>query len=392
MYSQWCGHCKALAPEWITAAKKLAGSVRVGAVDCDVEKELCGKYEVKGFPTIKSFAVDKQAKPVDYTGAREAAAIVTHGQSLLGAAGAGGGGLVASVPYLEAHRFLFGGPAGTPSVLYLADAAGAKAAKAAPPWLSSLAVKFKDGKTKRVSLGYATDPAVASRFGVDKLPALVAVVPPRPGADASATHYVVRLPSLPLSAAAALKDVKTWLDTVLADEVPAADRLPPPAFPAARVPRKQADVSFAPLTEDNLATACFVPASSSKKGGARACVIALVGAGGADSPPVVVAEALAKKYRNDPLSFVWLDATEQPAFAAALGAPPGHALPTLRVVKPGSRPRVASFDGEFGLSPLSEFVDKVLGGDAHFAPLPALPELVNAEVESAVRDALRDEL
>ena len=42
------GHCKQLAPEYEKAATNLKGIVKVGAVDCDVEKELCGSFEVKG--------------------------------------------------------------------------------------------------------------------------------------------------------------------------------------------------------------------------------------------------------------------------------------------------------------------------------------------------------
>lgn len=78
--SSWCGHCKNLVPEYKKAAGKLNGIVSFGAIDCDqdVNKPLCGQYGIKGFPTIKIFPGDKTNKnkyPIDYNGARTAAAI-----------------------------------------------------------------------------------------------------------------------------------------------------------------------------------------------------------------------------------------------------------------------------------------------------------------------------
>ena len=32
---------------------------RLGAVNCDTEKELCGQHKVEGFPTIKVFGKDQ---------------------------------------------------------------------------------------------------------------------------------------------------------------------------------------------------------------------------------------------------------------------------------------------------------------------------------------------
>ena len=52
-FAPWCGHCKALAPEYEKAAKALEGIVNIAAVDADAHRDLGGQYGVQGFPTIK---------------------------------------------------------------------------------------------------------------------------------------------------------------------------------------------------------------------------------------------------------------------------------------------------------------------------------------------------
>lgn len=74
-FAPWCGHCQALVPEYTKAATALKGVVKVGAVNCDDEKSLPGRFGVRGFPTIKIFGADKK-KPLDYNGARTAQGIV----------------------------------------------------------------------------------------------------------------------------------------------------------------------------------------------------------------------------------------------------------------------------------------------------------------------------
>ena len=55
-YAPWCGHCKALDPEWKSAAEQLEGSgVRLAAVDATENEQLAQRFEIKGFPTIKMF-------------------------------------------------------------------------------------------------------------------------------------------------------------------------------------------------------------------------------------------------------------------------------------------------------------------------------------------------
>lgn len=43
-YAPWCGHCRNLAPKWSKVAASLKGIVKVGAVNCDIEKQLCSKH------------------------------------------------------------------------------------------------------------------------------------------------------------------------------------------------------------------------------------------------------------------------------------------------------------------------------------------------------------
>ena len=45
-YAPWCGHCKALEPEWNQAASKLKGKVKFAKVDATVETQLGSRFQI----------------------------------------------------------------------------------------------------------------------------------------------------------------------------------------------------------------------------------------------------------------------------------------------------------------------------------------------------------
>lgn len=72
-FAPWCGHCKALAPQYEEAATELKGKdISLVKVDCTVEEELCRDQGVEGYPTLKIFRGPESSKP--YSGARKAEA------------------------------------------------------------------------------------------------------------------------------------------------------------------------------------------------------------------------------------------------------------------------------------------------------------------------------
>ena len=105
-YAPWCGHCKALKPKFIEAAKKTTKSkefegIKFGAVDCTVEQQLCQKYDVKGYPTLKVFT---GGKAKDYQGPRESEEMLEFASKIRDSRGSKGGSAKCSSSLIDANK------------------------------------------------------------------------------------------------------------------------------------------------------------------------------------------------------------------------------------------------------------------------------------------------
>jgi protein disulfide-isomerase len=74
-YAPWCGHCQAMAPNWVQLGKEMKGRLNVGEVNCDKESRLCKDVHLRGFPTILFF---RGGERVEYDGLRGLGDFVTY--------------------------------------------------------------------------------------------------------------------------------------------------------------------------------------------------------------------------------------------------------------------------------------------------------------------------
>ena len=80
-YAPWCGHCKALAPEYSKAAEILSekeSKIKLAKIDAQAHRQYADTYGVRGYPTMKYF---RQGVPIDYKGGRQAEGVINWVES-----------------------------------------------------------------------------------------------------------------------------------------------------------------------------------------------------------------------------------------------------------------------------------------------------------------------
>jgi len=164
-YAPWCGHCKAIHPEWEKFAKGVKDVVRVGAINADEHREIAGQFGIKGFPTIKYWKMGskKGMTPMDYQQARTAAALQSAAVAEIHAKG------VTSVADEAALKAALGKSSTHKGIVLFTEK------KKSPPIFSVLSQSPHFSSKIAFAMVSSSAKALVQKFSVTKFPSLFVV-------------------------------------------------------------------------------------------------------------------------------------------------------------------------------------------------------------------------
>lgn len=156
-YHPNCQHCIDMKEEWINVADKLYGIIKVAAVRCDEEEELCEEYNVTSYPTIIYFPENTGQTHQVYTGKKAFQNIADFAVSRMQS-------FVRLVNKDNFFQFYEGEPGQAKVLLFTSR-------KSTPPLLKALSKEFKE----KVVFGEvrSSEAELIKRFGVKDFPSII---------------------------------------------------------------------------------------------------------------------------------------------------------------------------------------------------------------------------
>lgn len=148
-----------LKDEWITLANKLYGIIKVAAVNCDDEEELCEEYDVKAYPTILYFPENTASKHEVYKGDKNYAGVSNFAVSKMQS-------FVRFVNSNNFNEYIESEPESSKILLFTEK-------KSTPPLLKALSKEFKG----KVLFGEvrSSDSGLVEKYSVSKFPSLIGI-------------------------------------------------------------------------------------------------------------------------------------------------------------------------------------------------------------------------
>lgn len=373
-YAPWCGHCQRLTPEYTKAAENVEGLAKMGAVNCDEEsnKQLCSKFGIQGFPTIKilPWNAKSSGQAVDYQGARSAGSIAKY--------------LLEQIPNhvtsvkddASWKKFLSKTGAETKKVLLFSEKSDVSTL------YKALATQFKD------RLAFAQAPhkgALADQFKVTSAPTLMVL-----GADGAGEPSLYDGKLKPVAVGKFLAGFAPKLKN--ADDSKQQDKKQKGKAAAAdddepaedEAPRR----ATTPPQEElwRLTSAEDYKARCQERSGT--CVIGVFDPLGDEFAQHVAALTTAlEKQKGGPMTFVWIDAFAQERVLKSIGLF-GADLPQVYFVN--DHRRVAGrYIGPFDGDAISSHIDRIKSGTASVTKLGEKVDIVGSFVtETAAKTEL----